>query len=68
MDPDQWTVGDSYAYLLIFIWDHLDSFVLSTKMSTPLHIDINKREKVYRNSIWNSVSLSRLLQIIDLRI
>ena len=37
MDRDWWTLGKSYAYFLIFIRDHLDSFVLSIKMSTPLH-------------------------------
>ena len=38
MDQDQWTWGDSCAYLLIFIRDHLDSFILSIKMSTALHL------------------------------
>ena len=37
MDQDQWTLGHSYACLFIFIRDHLDSFVLSTEVSTPLH-------------------------------
>ena len=37
MDQDWWTLGDTYVCLLILLRDHLDSFILSIEMSTPLH-------------------------------
>ena len=37
MDQDHWILGDFYTYLLIFIRDHLDSFILPIEMSTLLH-------------------------------
>ena len=58
MDQDWLSPGDSYAYLLISIRDHLDSFVLSTEMSTPLHIAkylmVKKKEKRYVNVDFSS--------------